>query len=91
MSVKFQRETVRTASEGAAAAGVKLPTGKKAAGKSGEHPIAEAVGTALTGGEKSAGTKGYLGVGFTILVALFVYRGKAGERHDRNGEADTGV
>jgi hypothetical protein len=29
-------------------------------GTSGKHPLAEAVGTALTGGKSAAGTKGYL-------------------------------
>jgi len=31
-------------------------------GTSGDHPIAEMVGTALTGGKENAGTKGYLAV-----------------------------
>src|SRR5687767_15106800 len=73
MSVKFKRETVRAASEGAATMGIQLPTGKKLPGMSGEHPIAEAIGTALTaggktGGEKTAVAKGYLGVGFELAI-----------------------
>lgn len=60
MSVKFQRETVKTASEAAASLGVQIPT--RIPGTSGDHPIAEAIGTALTGGKKNAGTKAYLGV-----------------------------
>lgn len=33
-------------------------------GTSGKHPIAEAIGTALTGGKEMAGSKGYLAVRF---------------------------
>lgn len=58
MSVKFERETVKTATS------VPQPKGPLA-GTSGDHPIAAAIGTALTGGKDSAGLKGYLAVSRT--------------------------
>jgi small basic protein len=59
MSVKFEKKTteeaVKTAQDVMSGAeGGHLP------GTSGKHPIAAAVGTALTGGKDMAGTKGYL-------------------------------
>jgi hypothetical protein len=76
MSVKFQRETVRTASvEGVAAMGASLgdKLGDKLPkinlpGMSGDNPVVEAIGTALKGGEKKKSTaaKGYLGVRFPL-------------------------
>lgn len=39
-----------------------LAGGPPLPGASGKHPLAEAVGTALTGGLQNAGTKGYLAV-----------------------------
>jgi hypothetical protein len=78
MSVKFERDTFRqgaAATSGAAGAGgipgipgipglsgVADRMGGPLPGTSGKHPIAEAVGTAVTGGKESAGTKGYLAV-----------------------------
>lgn len=65
MSVKFQRDTFQqtaqnTMSGAAEAAGRAIP------GTSGNHPLAEKVGTALTGGIGNAGTKGYLAVRFVV-------------------------
>lgn len=58
MSVKFERDTVKNVQSAASAAASRGPI----PGTSGEHPLAEAVGTALTGGKAAAGTKGYLAV-----------------------------
>lgn len=55
MSVRFEKDTKQVA-KGILEDAVdgKIP------GTSGKHPIAAAVGTALTGGREMAGTKGYL-------------------------------
>jgi hypothetical protein len=58
MSVKFEKETTKTVQEAAA----KVVEGGPLPGTSGKHPLAAAVGTALTGGKEMAGTKGYLAV-----------------------------
>jgi hypothetical protein len=58
MSVKFEKETTKTVQEAAA----KVAEGGPLPGTSGKHPLAAAVGTALTGGKEMAGTKGYLAV-----------------------------
>jgi hypothetical protein len=58
-SLKIERDTFQrdlAAPSGAAPKGGPLP------GTSGKHPIAEAVGTAITGGKANAGAKGYLRV-----------------------------
>lgn len=58
-SFKIERDTFQrnlAAPSGAAPRGGPLP------GTSGKHPVAEAVGTAITGGLGNAGTKGYLRV-----------------------------
>lgn len=64
MSLKYERDTsfreaaksaVDTARD-AARGGETIP------GTSGKHPIAAAIGTAVTGGTENAGTKGYLAV-----------------------------
>lgn len=66
MSLKVERDTVERVTEtvggsaAAAAAAASAPRGGPLPGTSGKHPIAEAIGTALTGGKKNAGTKGYL-------------------------------
>ncbi|KAI1116198.1 integral membrane protein [Nemania sp. NC0429] len=70
MSLKVERDTVERVTEtvggsaaaaaAAAAAASSAPRGGPLPGTSGKHPIAEAIGTALTGGRKNAGTKGYL-------------------------------
>lgn len=68
MSLKVERDTVERVTEtvggsaaaAAAAAAAASPRGGPLPGTSGKHPIAEAIGTALTGGKKNAGTKGYL-------------------------------
>lgn len=58
MSVKFERDVVveKAQSVMSGAESGHIP------GTSGKHPIAEAVGTAITGGLRNAGTKGYLAV-----------------------------
>jgi hypothetical protein len=67
MSVKFERETVKQAQKVVTDAAEKGPL----PGTSGKHPIAAAVGTALTGGATMAGTKGYLAVRrYTIPASL---------------------
>ena len=43
-------------------------------GTSGKHPVAEAVGTALTGGRSEAGVKGYLAVCIALLFAYPLFR-----------------
>ncbi|OTA66811.1 integral membrane protein [Hypoxylon sp. EC38] len=66
MSVKIEKETIRHATESVAGAGaltnlpVHIPRDGPLPGTSGKHPIAEAIGTAITGGKKNAGTRGYL-------------------------------
>ena len=58
-SLKIERDTFQrdlAAPSGAAPKGGPLP------GTSGKHPVAAAVGTALTGGKANAGSKGYLRV-----------------------------
>lgn len=62
MSVKFE-ETVKKAQDVMPGAeGGRIP------GTSGKHPIAAAVGTAITGGRDNAGTKGYLAVRNTFPI-----------------------
>lgn len=62
MSVKFEKETVKQAQTVISGAeGGHIP------GTSGKHPLAEAVGTALTGGSDNAGVKGYLAVSCSNL------------------------
>ncbi|KFH43959.1 PXMP2/4 family protein-like protein [Hapsidospora chrysogenum ATCC 11550] len=56
MSVRFAKDT-KEAVRGVVEDAV---SGEKIPGTSGKHPIAAAVGTALTGGKEMAGTKGYL-------------------------------
>ncbi len=59
-SLKIERDTFQQGAGRVASAAADqghLP------GTSGKHPIAEAVGTAITGGKGNAGTKGYLAVG----------------------------
>jgi hypothetical protein len=56
MSVKFERDTVKKTTEAAQKVAEKGPL----PGTSGDHPIAAAIGTALTGGKENAGLKGYL-------------------------------
>ncbi|KAI2639931.1 integral membrane protein [Hypomontagnella submonticulosa] len=65
MSLKVERETIRHATETVGGAGVgaslaKIGRDGPLPGTSGKHPIAEAIGTAITGGKRNAGTKGYL-------------------------------
>lgn len=58
MSVRFEKKT-----EEAVKAAQNVMSGAEGGaipGTSGKHPIAAAVGTALTGGKEMAGTKGYL-------------------------------
>jgi hypothetical protein len=57
MSLKVERDTVQKVTE---AVGAAAPRDGPLPGTSGKHPIAEAIGTAITGGKKNAGTKGYL-------------------------------
>ena len=62
-SVKIERDTIRqgtTALSGTSSLGGTTLVGTPLPGTSGKHPIAEAVGTALTGGKEMAGVKGYL-------------------------------
>ncbi|KAH8910319.1 integral membrane protein [Coniochaeta sp. PMI_546] len=56
-SLKIERDTFQR--DLAAPSGV-APKGGPLPGTSGKHPVAEAVGTAITGGKSNAGTKGYL-------------------------------
>jgi hypothetical protein len=58
-SLKIERDTFQR--DLAAPSGV-APKGGPLPGTSGKHPVAEAVGTALTGGKSNAGAKGYLRV-----------------------------
>lgn len=58
-SLKIERDTFQR--DLAAPSGV-APKGGPLPGTSGKHPVAEAVGTAITGGKSNAGTKGYLRV-----------------------------
>lgn len=58
-SLKIERDTFQR--DLAAPSGV-APKGGPLPGTSGKHPVAEAVGTAITGGKGNAGTKGYLRV-----------------------------
>jgi hypothetical protein len=81
MSLKVERDTVERVTEtvrgrggaagagaaAAAAAAAGAPRDGPLPGTSGKHPIAEAIGTAITGGKKNAGTKGYLMVSNTTL------------------------
>ncbi|KAL1880790.1 hypothetical protein VTK73DRAFT_5175 [Phialemonium thermophilum] len=66
MSFKFERDTTYQSSAGvppstvSGAAGALAPRGGPLPGTSGKHPLAEAIGTAVTGGKQNAGTKGYL-------------------------------
>ncbi|KAI2615495.1 integral membrane protein [Hypoxylon sp. NC1633] len=61
MSVKFERETIRRATETVPGGLANVaPRDGPLPGTSGKHPIAEAIGTVITGGKKNAGTKGYL-------------------------------
>lgn len=60
MSVSFEKttkEAVSTAKDAIAGGRDKPIPGTK-----GKHPVAAAIGTALTGGREMAGTKGYLAV-----------------------------
>jgi hypothetical protein len=86
MSVKFERETIR---QGAAAMSGGAGLGPLP-GTSGKHPIAEAVGTALTGGEKTAGTKGYLAVRFhasrTSILSRSLREYGAGSEKEGSGK-----
>lgn len=50
MSVKFEKDTVKTTTAGLAAL------------KGGKHELADEIGTALTGGAGGVGQKGYLTV-----------------------------
>lgn len=69
MSIKVERDTVEKVTKSAAAA-VPIPRGDgPLPGTSGKHPIAEAIGTAITGGKKNAGTKGYLMVRSSAVVS----------------------
>ncbi|KAI1384866.1 uncharacterized protein F4822DRAFT_433405 [Hypoxylon trugodes] len=65
MSLKIERETIRHATENVAGGGAVGPLANigrdgPLPGTSGKHPVAEAIGTAITGGKRNAGTKGYL-------------------------------
>ncbi|KAI4860224.1 integral membrane protein [Hypoxylon rubiginosum] len=60
MSLKFEKETIRHATETVPGGLAHLPRDGPLPGTSGKHPFAEAVGTAITGGKKNAGTRGYL-------------------------------
>lgn len=61
MSIKFEKETIRHATETVPSGGLAhVPRDGPLPGTSGKHPIAEAIGTAITGGKKNAGTRGYL-------------------------------
>jgi hypothetical protein len=70
MSLKIERDTFQQGVQrtgGGAVGGVAsaLLDGRnppQIPGTTGRHPIAEAVGTAITGGRQNAGTKGYLAV-----------------------------
>jgi len=64
MSIKVERDTVQKVSEAVGGAAGAAPRDGPLPGTSGKHPIAEAIGTAITGGKKNAGTKGYLMVCF---------------------------
>ena len=66
MSLKIERDTFQ---QGPGPGPSSLPKALKGAkgdgvlpGTSGDHPLAEKLGTALTGGKDNAGTKGYLAV-----------------------------
>jgi hypothetical protein len=69
MSLKIERDTFQEGVVGAASDAIHNATSGHLPGTSGKHPIAEAVGTALTGGRQNAGTKGYLAVRHTHLIA----------------------
>jgi hypothetical protein len=62
-SLKIERDTYQRGGE-AAASMMEAATkgGQPLPGASGKHPVAEAIGTAVTGGIENAGTKGYLAV-----------------------------
>jgi hypothetical protein len=63
MSLKFERDsTYREVAPSAVSAASSATRGGPLPGTSGKHPLAEAVGTAITGGKQNAGTKGYLAV-----------------------------
>ncbi|RYO96324.1 hypothetical protein DL765_011619 [Monosporascus sp. GIB2] len=60
MSVKIERDTVRKTTEAASDIARDAVRDLPLPGTSGKHPIAEAIGTAITGGKSNAGTRGYL-------------------------------
>ncbi|KAK1769056.1 hypothetical protein QBC33DRAFT_532081 [Phialemonium atrogriseum] len=60
MSLKFERDTYREAAPSAVSSASSAIRGGPIPGTSGKHPIAAAIGTAVTGGKQNAGTKGYL-------------------------------
>ena len=62
MSLKFERDTYREAAPSAVSSASSGTRGGPIPGTSGKHPIAAAIGTAVTGGKQNAGTKGYLAV-----------------------------
>lgn len=67
MSLKFEKETIRHATETVPGGLAHLPRDGPLPGTSGKHPFAEAVGTAITGGKKNAGTRGYLMVRWSLF------------------------
>ncbi|KAI8962763.1 integral membrane protein [Daldinia sp. FL1419] len=60
MSLKIERDTIRHATETVPGALAQIPRDGPLPGTTGRHPIAEAIGTAITGGKRNAGTRGYL-------------------------------
>ncbi len=69
MSLKIERDTFQQGhGPPRAPSGVGVGGGGPLPGTSGKHPLAEAVGTALTGGKEGAGTKGYLAVRNVFLA-----------------------
>jgi hypothetical protein len=63
-SLKIERDTFQRGPAAPSAVGstATATKGGPLPGTSGKHPVAEAVGTAITGGKQNAGTKGYLRV-----------------------------
>lgn len=70
MSLKIEKETIRHATEIVPGPLAHIPRDGPLPGTTGKHPIAEAIGTAITGGKRNAGTRGYLMVRRFFLSLL---------------------